>query len=241
MAGPLVVLLGWLGSQPKYLRRYEELHSNFDVLVRIASPSMIIDALLRPLKGDTGTTVSLAREIDEYIRRTQPSFVIFHIFSNGGGLVFESFFKTTRSKTKVAGVILDSCPSVDLCDVSSAFEYCTPQDQLNALQPYGACDISFLNRPETQLQLRERSDSYLKFWTAAVRCNDLNFLFLYSLDDSLARVSTIDMLVCQAEHCLVKKWETSSHVMHLLRHYGEYRQSVDAFVKLCYGAKTSRL
>lgn len=101
---PLVVLAGWLGSQPRALRRYEALYHKlgFQVLTQIPSPWMValstrremIDVMppdqwprnkrLRP-----DDMQSLAWEVLRVVHLSQCSLYLFHGFSNGGGFLWE--------------------------------------------------------------------------------------------------------------------------------------------------------
>lgn len=101
----LVVIAGWLGCQPKQLRRYEELYKQlgFQTHSRIATPSMIVQTCLDssaqiqiptnwpPPRSDSplNSVEDLAWDILARVHETQSTCVIFHVLSNGGCFVWE--------------------------------------------------------------------------------------------------------------------------------------------------------
>jgi hypothetical protein len=99
----LVVIAGWLGSQPKQLRRYEELYEQmgFQTHSRIATPSMIVKTCLDssskihmptnwpPSRNSLTSVEDLAWDILARVHETQSKCVIFHVLSNGGCFVWE--------------------------------------------------------------------------------------------------------------------------------------------------------
>lgn len=106
---PVVVLAGWLGCQSKSLRRYEVLYQKFgfDVLSRIASPTMVVSSASAPSAWGTTTTDRSRRrknlscrppttmqqfgwDVVQELYTSQCSIVVFHGFSNGGCFLWES-------------------------------------------------------------------------------------------------------------------------------------------------------
>jgi hypothetical protein len=111
---PLVVLIGWLGSQPKNLRRYEALYqrAGFQVRTRIATPTQVVQATLRPpltwsvptkhwphsnYSSASSSVVSsiqdLAWQILGQVHQVQSPVVVFHVFSNGGCFLWEQILR----------------------------------------------------------------------------------------------------------------------------------------------------
>lgn len=110
---PVVVLAGWLGCQPKALRRYEQLYRKlgFDVICYIATPRMIVDYTMYkhpiqmpdqcwPLLSCSTTTTTTATKIPHslqdlawqvlgQIHNQQACAWIFHGFSNGGCFLWD--------------------------------------------------------------------------------------------------------------------------------------------------------
>lgn len=102
----LVVITGWLGCQPKQLKRYEEMYQKlgFRTHSRIATPTMIVQTCLDdcsskiripkdlpPRRSDNSlnSVQDLAWDILARVHETQSTFVMFHVLSNGGCFVWE--------------------------------------------------------------------------------------------------------------------------------------------------------
>ena len=101
---PVAVLLGWLGCQPRNLRRFAQLYDNrgWDTTVHIASPESVIAAIQQApcckqatsqisLQTDDLTTELYHQTLDilnELQSRQCPQFIL-HIFSNGGCFLWE--------------------------------------------------------------------------------------------------------------------------------------------------------
>ena len=137
---PLVVLGGWVGCQPRSLKRYISLYEKLGmkVLPVIAPPYAAVETTYSP-RGEkiigNGETKSLTLEgialetISTISKNDSPS-VIFHVFSNGGCFVWEQLRKfldepssssssstvnnnidTDRLKASIKGIVFDSCPA----------------------------------------------------------------------------------------------------------------------------------
>jgi pimeloyl-ACP methyl ester carboxylesterase len=111
---PVVVLAGWLGCQPKYLRRYEQLYHRlgFDVVCHIPTPRMVVEATFRSSPiisqappnwpnhqvslvegGESSSMQQSAWNILGQVYNKQPSGVLFHAFSNGGCYLWEQILE----------------------------------------------------------------------------------------------------------------------------------------------------
>jgi Eukaryotic protein of unknown function (DUF829) len=103
----IVVLAGWLGSQPKSLRRYENLYRNLGVpvvLTHIAPPFAIVRTVLqvppvqpiqvphrwpsqhRRVAGVQDVAWNILKDLHDESSRTS---IYMHVFSNGGCFVWE--------------------------------------------------------------------------------------------------------------------------------------------------------
>lgn len=273
---PLVVLAGWLGCNPRNLRRYQKLYeqNGFRVLPRIASPSMVLEACFEevPVRRvecppkwptqslDINRNSSIQDHAWDILREVHLSnckFFIFHAFSNGGCFVWEHVRRimdipaqvpseekeclevVASLRGRTAGVVFDSCPSIELDKIGYAFRYCTLQERLEVLPTYGA-DIAFL--PEfmsksKKERMRARGEAYF----CALRDDpmDIPQLYLYSESDALIRHQVVDDLIRHRRHLMSsdriysKKWKVSRHCAHLLDHPEEYETTISSFIDCC--------
>lgn len=277
---PLVVFAGWMGSQNKQLRHYEELYkqAGFQKLSFVATPTMVLGAALSrqvtevqmpPEWPESSQSVSsasiqdLAWHILAKVHSINPPLVLFHVFSNGGCFLWEQIrlilgSEKRRSRqvdsvavkniaevrSKVGGVVFDSCPGAELHRITEALEYCTLDERTEAFRYHGISSPSYFEKQSVKKQLRERSISYLN----RLRTDDWARpqLYLYSGDDSLALPDAIDELV-EFRRDLIgpdlirsHRWEHSSHVTHLRLHRDEYTAAVASFISLCKSIQNRR-
>mmetsp|Transcript_26293 Transcript_26293/g.56701 ORF Transcript_26293/g.56701 Transcript_26293/m.56701 type:complete len:324 (-) Transcript_26293:78-1049(-) len=102
----IVVLAGWLGCQPRHLRRYSQMYDSigWDSLVRIGGPKSVIGAMTDgPCadsdSGDQSTTTTTTTQTSEMkqlaihtlreLHNNQPPSFILHVFSNNGCYFWE--------------------------------------------------------------------------------------------------------------------------------------------------------
>jgi len=225
---PLVILAGWLGAQPKFLKRYEALYQGlgFDVLTRIAPPYTIVREVLHhpvePIqmpsdwpelyRGKQRSVQDLAWEILANVRRQNASFWIFHSFSNGGCFVWERVRDILQSdhvreqdsivdlRNRLAGTVFDSCPIVELNRLGDALEHCSLMERAAAVRHNGWDIIRIMYDSRIQERVMQRAAIYDK----GLRDDPLNIpqLYLYGRDDPLAPADYIDKLVEYRRHTI---------------------------------------
>lgn len=285
---PLVVLAGWLGAQPQFLRRYEQLYRNwgFDVVCHIAPPYTIGREVLHyprePLRRPAGWSESLLVGHQQHTRglyddndepssvqdlawqilaeistrQDNVSFWIFHSFSNGGCFVWERVrdillqAKTLKQeehdinntrlvdlKNKLAGVVFDSCPIVELHLFNEALRHCSLLERAAVLRHNGWEMLRLQYDPKMKNVLDQLCQDYAQ----RMRDDPLDIaqLYLYGRDDPLAPAPLIDELVEYRQKKFGQQkivrcsWDTSIHCAHLLKHPQDYASAVESFIQLC--------
>ena len=236
---PRVVLAGWLGCQPRNLRRCEALYKTLglEVVTCIATPLMVVGAsrsspLLSEAAAPHGSIQALAWEV---FREVQDNPWFFHSFSNGGCFVWEQLrMIVEREKgTKPTGVVFDSSPAnyQGNNNLSKALSYCTWNEQARIrLQIlWGGAKM--------QRQRQERARLY---WDGlSGDAWNTRQLYLCSQDDELTPFEDLKELVKHRQRAFgedriwLKDWQSSSHCTHLLQHPDDYREIVESFVDSC--------
>lgn len=268
---PFVVLLGWLGCQPKHLRRYEALYKGFEIYSRIASPAQVIRATLTQPTNETlhapltwpnippvssnafftsPTIEDFAWDILAEMEASEAPVFFLHIFSNGGGFVWEALARILANSHKfpgpvckrllsienrIAGVIVDSAPSLDFSRLPQAVAWVSWRDQLATLL---RADPAWFyrwwwnwNSPATKAWMKQRSDTYWHVWTENPVTVRLPMLFLYSENDTLCSPQAIGQIIQTLPNARGICWKESIHCGHLLRHQDEYEDAVQHFIQ----------
>lgn len=265
VARPFVVFLGWLGCQPKNLRRYETLYRGFEICTRIATPAHVIRATLTlPNKtslspprtwpytySSLSTVEDLAWDILAEMDDSEAPVFFLHIFSNGGGFVWEALLRILAEshefpgpvrqrlcsiEQRIAGVIIDSAPSVDFHRLPDALAWVSLSDKLATLRHAEPAWLYHWwwkwGTPPLQQFFQERKQSFVQTWTQNPIAVRLPMLFLYAANDPLCSPTTIrDMIQALQPRAQSICWDDSIHCGHLLRHKDEYQAAVTQFVQ----------
>lgn len=209
----------------------------------------------------------LAWNVLAEVHKFQPSFIMFHVLSTGGCTFWEHVRKIldeaherrrtpqlnamsgilklqhidhdVRSlRNRVAGVVFDSGPAEGIeKGPHLALSQCTPEEQLEVLQGFGASDISLFEKPEVFRQLRDRGVKLLLEWI-----NDewaLPQLYLYSKADPLAKWESLDEIATirqsrvGGELIRHRRFEDAPHVALLKMYPDEYEEEITSFVSVC--------
>ena len=263
---PFVVFLGWLGCQPKNLRRYEALYHGFEIYARIATPAQVIRATLT-LPNDKAslnpprtwpymysslvTVEDLAWDILAEMDDSEAPVFFFHIFSNGGGFVWEALLRILAESNqfpgpvrqrlcsieqRIAGVVIDSAPSLDFHRLPDALAWVSFRDKVSTLWQ---AEPSWLyhwwwkwGTPPLQDFFRERMQYYVQTWTQNPVAVRLPILFLYSANDPLCSPDAIHSMIQTLQpNASGVCWDDSIHCGHLLRHPNAYQVAVTQFVQ----------
>jgi hypothetical protein len=202
----------------------------------------------------------LAWDVLREVHQSNCEHFIFHAFSNGGCFLWEQVrrilelpaqsptseeigeesLKTIDDlRTRTAGVIFDSCPSIQLGKVGYALRYCSLPDRLEVMTKFGI-DVAFFPEflSQSKLELSTiRSNAY--FQSLKEDPWDISQLYLYSESDILIPHQFLDSLVDRREELigrdriLSKKWKSSRHCAHLLDNPEEYTTIIESFSERC--------
>lgn len=247
---PLVILAGWLGCKPQHLNHYARFYESlgFQVLIEIATPTQIFLAATQKYSdkihrnGPMGNTIQhLACSIIQATNDLNPSFIIFHVFSNGGGFLweairFELLYRkngwTATMRIKIHGIIFDSAPanySDDESLISNVLDYCEDQNEKTKIQ-------QFL-QTMTQDQHRKSKERSQEYWYGMRNCSfPIPHLYVCSKDDKLTPYRHLQELIQHRERlfgkdmirCLV--FDSSPHCQHFRRHEEDYKSAIVQFV-----------
>jgi hypothetical protein len=246
---PLVVLAGWLGSKPRHLKHYAKFYETlgFQVLIEIASPFQIVLAATQKhgiLKnGAIANTIQhLARSVIEAAHDLNPSYIIFHVFSNGGGFLWEAVrFElfhwiqtfTASVRKRISGIIFDSAPANYSHNdnlILNVLDYCEDQDEKSKINKYLQSMTD-----DQRMKSKERSHD---FWYRMRNCSfPIPHLYVYSKDDSLTPYRYLEELVQHRERLFGKDMtrslvlDSSPHCQHFRTHQDEYTSAIIGFVK----------
>ena len=263
---PLVVIAGWLGCQRRSLRRYEALYEKigFGVVTRIATPRLVVKSSTQansrvdcpsewPDKQQLQcihTMQDLAWDALREVYASQSSVVLFHVFSNGGGFLWEQVSHILTDKQvdtdvatilgeireKVMGVVFDSCPAryspKSRNTLLDALRHCTWTERVGA--------YAQLAQQMAALTLEEREQRAGEYFEN-MRNDPWNVrqLYLFSKDDPLSPHDAIQELVRHRQQVFGKdrilrcQWDSSPHCCHLLQHPIEYQAAVTTFADQC--------
>eukprot|EP00979_Chaetoceros_neogracilis_P017451 scaffold10220_cov272-Chaetoceros_neogracile.AAC.32 len=248
---PLVIFAGWLGCQIKSLDRYAALYNSlgFKIMRVIAKPATIVVASSenRYYTGLHGETMDqLAMNVIKNAASLTSSYIIFHVFSNGGCFLWESIRDILSEenlsaeakilKTRLQAVVFDSSPayySENRELLKNALKYCSPSDS-NIVH-------SYLQSRETSLGKEKCSQTRLQrarhYWDGMKNCSyPVHSLYICSKDDKLTPFEELYDLIQHresqhnsyiVEHCI---FEDSAHCQHILKYPLEYKECILAFV-----------
>lgn len=246
---PLVVLAGWLGSKPQHLKHYAKIYESlgFQALIEIPSPSQIVLAAMQKYdiikNGAIANTIqNLARSMIEAAHDLNPSYIIFHVFSNGGGFLWEAvrfelfYWKQTLTasvRKRISGIIFDSAPANYSHNgnlILNVLEYCEDQDEKSKISTY------LLSLTDDQrMKSKERSQDY---WHGMRNCSfPIPHLYVYSKDDRLTPYRYLEELVQHRKRLFGKDmtrslvFDSSPHCQHFRTHQVEYTSAIIGFVK----------
>lgn len=253
---PVAVLAGWLGCQPRNLRRYSDMYDRYGwaTVIGIGSAQSVVAAMTEgPFSCQTSESEmkSLAITILRKLQTIHPSHVVFHIFSNNGCFLWEWFrlllFEQSLSassfdstvdirnlKRKVVGVVFDSSPA----------NYKGKTDTLRSALKYVPSlteRIHLLNIAST-LDPHVVKQRFNDFWGGLSNdSTETPQLYFYSESDELASAKEIERLIayriglCGRSKIWNQVFQNSEHCGHIQKHPEVYHGAIERFLSFCIG------
>lgn len=241
---PVVILAGWLGCQPRNLRRYHDMYEKLGLtsVIRIGSPQSLLNAMTMGPQSSSEKSSSLTISLLTEIQSLQPPYFVIHIFSNNGCflwewiryLLFESSsldlttVDTHNLRRKLIGVVFDSAPVYydgKIDGLQSALQYIPKKEKDHILQVAYTIDTHLLKQ------------RFHEFWNGL--CNDtihIPQLYMYSTSDELASATEIERLIQYRKRSNIvwkHNFTDSEHCGHILKYPELYHEKVEQFLDFC--------
>jgi hypothetical protein len=245
---PVVVLAGWLGCQPRNLRRY---HDKYDELgwttvIRIGSPQSVLNAMTmgpssssssdqHTIKQSSSEMLSsLAISLLTEISSLQPPYFVIHIFSNNGCFLWEW----------IRYLLFDEKDEEQSPSLLSSLDMTTVNNIYNLSRKLIGVLLQIASTIDIHL-LKHRFD---EFWNGL--CNDttnIPQLYMYSSSDELASAKEIDRLIQYRTNLKQGRnsndiWKynftDSEHCGHILKYPEVYYGKVKQFLDFCTTNRT---
>ena len=175
--------------------------------------------------------------------------VLFHAFSNGGGVVYRyvSELVATRDKfrsIKVIGSVFDSCPAPRsiVTGLKAYFTNYHPKNKfMNCLMMYLCITFMIISRTWrdiTRLFAIDTEAAKQRYWEAMRDDpNKWPHMYLFSVHDRIVHLSDIKKMITYRKAKGIddyyKMWDRSPHVAHLRFHREEYIEACHSFLNLC--------
>jgi len=234
---PRIILIGWLGSQMKYLKKYSKLWNEMNcTTINVIDTRNFFRQFFVPGRRAEVSALILKQLAKE--KSSQP--VIFHVFSNGGANIYSKLIKEIYQYNSVfnyqpihvAGVIFDSCPGRPRPFTGMKAALLSTPFVLRFLVYF---IWLFVSIPMILLKKFGRS------WYEEIYESDTRFpqQFIYSTGDELINYEDIDDLVVRRKKMnkvFVQKFGSQSpHVAHLRHDEEKYTETINRFFKLAIG------
>ncbi|XP_046401839.1 uncharacterized protein LOC124167842 [Ischnura elegans] len=236
---PLVVLLPWLMSKPKHIKKFSSyyLGHGFDVLSVRTTPGQT----LWPLKGSQVVAADIVSFLELNPQYNQ---LVIHGFSVGGYIWGEVLVRLTdlgiargspspspydALAARIKGCIWDSaCEFTELPRGVSKALFPNQNMLQNALESYAKYHMKVFYEKATQHHIRASQ----LFHSAAIRSPAL---LLFSKSDPIGTATANIALYKEWKdlgmQVYTKCWEKSAHVAHYLNHPHEYIAEVTSFLQ----------
>ncbi|XP_076441455.1 LOW QUALITY PROTEIN: transmembrane protein 53-like [Babylonia areolata] len=244
---PVVVLLGWAGCKEKHLRKYTPIYEKKGYITL----TLIVPAktLFFHAYKITDVAHGLLNILAENSLSNNP--IIFHVFSNGGSMVYSQLAALINSsnsekqhRLSVAGVIFDSTPGKRR--ILNAVKAFMSTLQFGEVFRYllGFCLLMYLVFNHClrlllpgMLAMENGFQLFNSICMDACKCPQL---FLYSKGDKIIMAEDVEEVIAvrKEKGVQVKSicWEDSQHVAHMRAHPEVYSKACMDFAEACFAS-----
>lgn len=252
----IVVLLGWWGAKPHHLDKYAGLYGEIlpgvITVAGTADSSAVLTmdtAKLREHAQDALDTIShlLDQEQPQNIPRP-PLPIIIHIFSNGGGFVWQQMLKLlnedstatedSRIRHRICAHVVDSCPAYPTWTTAVAALEGSGIAAKGGILLVGLMKAVFFLMYSVEIgwnMILGRPNRLLVYWNELMNSQwRIPQGFIYSSIDKMVDPVHLEDFIrnrrLQSEEVSVLRFDDSPHVQHFRVHPQEYQDFVKTFV-----------
>lgn len=244
----LVIIVGFMGSNPKQMRRYEDIYLSLPLPVStllVIPPVQFVMTAGIVANGDLETGYeAVARDIALFMEDYSSSAkVVLHNLSQNASFLYMAMVREEKfNMDRVSAIIFDSAP---VAMTSKAVWNASKAVMGARFAKQAIAFMKHMIEGDYEEHLAKRTDSVLDaFERHGPRSNAL---FLYSSSDEITDASFVRKIVniCGGESNHVEAFDfgASSHVSHILYDFKTYTETVTAFIKksLSSGPERSKL
>ncbi|KVH92368.1 Protein of unknown function DUF829, TMEM53 [Cynara cardunculus var. scolymus] len=248
-----VVLLGWLGSKQKHLRRYAELYNLFG-MDAVTFPASVFDVLGFDLGRKLETRIAaltdeLVSWLEEKEKDGRKRFLIFHTFSNTGWLAYGSILNRLQGRPdlleKIKGCVVDSGgdPELDPKVWAAGFSTAMLKKQSSAVNS----EPREIQNEATNANAYEKEPMRLTKITSTLAKNQPCYpqLYLYSTADKVIPSQKIesfaDLQKKLGREVTTFNFKSTPHVDHYRTFPDTYKSLIQDFLNQCFAAEGKQL
>ncbi|XP_076036928.1 transmembrane protein 53 [Oratosquilla oratoria] len=238
---PVVFLLGWAGAKDTHLAKYAALYNSKGcITIRYTYPiSYVFYRVEHKFKPVAKKLLSLLTEM----AFTQHP-VFFHIFSNGGAVLYhyinQEMISKGAPKINLKGCIFDSCPAPRKISsgIQAMYEVVPGPFYIKVVASFGVFLYLFgWMLVRVILGILTGRMPIMPPWSLVQDSSRVPQLFLYSKADHLVSSDDIDFFAQERQNMgvpvLCKCWLDTYHVQHYRKYPEEYSNTVFSFLTMC--------
>lgn len=250
----VVILLGWFGSKLRHVRKYSEIYDQRRCATITGSLDSRSLMILDTVKIDEMAVV-IAKEAAKLLRMGDNIPLVCHAFSNGGAIPLQRMeqimeekvkgndddvedWKLIRARYQKGACIFDSAPAFpDMETFRGAIDAALPSPVIRTIL---FCMVALYYKSQSILHKLQGKPSWNeRYWSHWEKSPTLAPVqaFVYSTVDTITKSDKLDMLVKtrieKGVQVMVKRFDDSQHVQHMMAHKSEYCGLIDKILIDC--------